>query len=331
MVVYHARKTAARRMARHTGMTYTAALRYMNETRDRQPRHRWILTDPVRQFLGGESWIGLRYENLYDWLDRLDPVYRCLCKKSGDARRQDSSIRLSVVTYDPDLSPRTWLRGVNKYHAECMTSGISYDNGAEVPEGPEELKVTTGPFKGVFTLYSLAVTAPHDDRDGVPLVVVTAELVEGDSLDSIGGWMRELGRMLEGHGFRVRTGSDRGPRIPVWNIRAEPGDTRREQPPWVAVRNTPVQAGTITKHLFFGPVPEVTPEWLSQASSAGEVEVIVQPLAGHERGRPYAARVAFDPRSWSEDTPVRPLAERHNAAIEDMLHGASCMSWGPGS
>jgi hypothetical protein len=252
----------------------------------------------MRRFLSGESWIGLLYENLYDWLDRLDPTYTCVCGKRGDARYQDSSILLRVISYDPDLSPRTWLRGVTKHHSGCAPSGIVWDAPADVPEGPAELAVVAmGVFHATFNLRVRAARAPSDGSSAVPLLMVVADLVEGDDIDGLSSWDVELGKAMEARGFRLRTAPQETPRLPVWTIRAEPHNAY-EPRPWAAVRTTPVQPGVLTKHLYFGPAAALTAPWLEQARSAGEVELVVRTPGREAKAPMYAARVALDNRQW---------------------------------
>jgi len=69
-----ARKQAARELAGRTGMKYTEALRHVSDTgAQRTSRWRWVLTDEVRRFFAGDGWRNVQIENLYDWLDGLDP------------------------------------------------------------------------------------------------------------------------------------------------------------------------------------------------------------------------------------------------------------------
>lgn len=307
MVLFDARKTTARRIARHTGMTYTAALRYMDATRHRQPQHRWVLTESVRRFLGGEMWVGLRYRNLYDWLDGLDPVYRCsLCQKEGDARHQDSSICIAVTKYDPDLSPRTWIRRVTKYHSACQESVIVWDEASDVPSTSEELQVHVAGWNAVFSVAAVAVSAPTTGLSSSPLLVIAATAVEmDDGFEDYHGytWDRELGHDLARQGFSPRNDGTCGALIPVWSIRAELANDHYDRPAWAAIRTAPVRAGTITPTFFFGPVGSLDATWLAQARATGEVEVVVTAKAGAAESM-YSARVELDARAWPKPNGV---------------------------
>src|SRR6516162_5797738 len=87
-----ARKNAARDLHDRTGMPYAAALRHVTRTEGPwQPRHRWIITDDLRDWIDGRTWRGVGYPDLRAWLDNeVSPAFDCdWCDEPGDAREED--------------------------------------------------------------------------------------------------------------------------------------------------------------------------------------------------------------------------------------------------
>jgi len=86
------RKNDARELADRTGMSYSAAVHHFARISSPwQPRHRWIITDDLRDWIDGKTWRGVGYPDLRAWLDNeVSPAFDCdWCDEPGDAREED--------------------------------------------------------------------------------------------------------------------------------------------------------------------------------------------------------------------------------------------------
>jgi hypothetical protein len=270
-----ARKNAAKALSERTGMTYTAALRHVTRNgQDRQPRHRWVLTDDVRAWFAGQGWRGIAYPDLYDWLDEeVNPVYECdWCAEDGDAREVDSSLRLVISTYDPDLSPQTAHVATHKYHAACQPSSISWIYKIDIPAGPQRigLPASTAPdMVGEFDLDVRPVLTPGDQwGQEQAVLLLTAHVVE-DHDEGAGPWLSELQLQL-GQGF----GAD-------WSLRIVTDYPSQLAPQWIALR-TGLGDDDGAPHLVLSAV-SLPAEWVALARRDQRVMVVLGPCTRHWR------------------------------------------------
>lgn len=279
-----ARKQAARELAGRTGMNYTEALRHVSDTgAQRTPRWRWVLTDEVSRFFAGEGWRNVQIENLYDWLDGLDPVYECdWCAEHGDAREVDSSIRLVVAAYDPDLSPVTGILFSYKHHATCKPSMISWAAPVDVPRGPHRIALPASSkpeIVGEFAITATAVVRADDEMDGnaepSAELVLTIEVVE-DHGQGVLPWLTELGLTLNSDGFGhpdsliTNHGND-------WALRIATDYPSSLAPQWIALRTGPAGDGTAPTHFYLGAL-DLPANWIELARHHGQVLLCFGPF-----------------------------------------------------
>jgi hypothetical protein len=279
MVSNTARKAAARDLSRRTGMKYTAALRHVTATAEpREPRWRWVLTDEIRAFFAGEGWHGAYFEDLYGWLDRLTPEYDCdWCGEPGNARTQDSSIKLAVASYDPDLSPVTQLLFTYKHHAACQPSAIAWARLADIPRGP--FRITMPARAQPEDPAELDLTATplllDDERATLPVLLLLASVVDDVGQDPL-PWLNEFQLMLTEQGFAPPDdmGSDAAA---GWGLRIADDYPSSLAPQWIALRMPPAGGGSSTSHLYLGALDLPQP-WIKRARQNGAVVVLAGPV-----------------------------------------------------
>ncbi|GIF75654.1 hypothetical protein [Asanoa siamensis] len=198
-------KNAARALAAEAGISYTEALRRVSVTGEvRQPRHRWILTDDVRAWFAGQGWRGVRYPDLFAWLDNdVSTAYDCdWCGESGDARTGDSSISLVIAAYDPDLSPVTAHLATYKYHAACKPSSVAWAHQVDIPAGPQRVALPASAAPEMVSTIELdgRPLVYADDEEQVAVLLLTAAVVD-DLRQGAAPWLTELRMFLRQHGF----------------------------------------------------------------------------------------------------------------------------------
>lgn len=277
-----ARKNAARALAAETGISYTAALRQVTQSdEERQPRHRWILTDDVRAWFAGVGWRGIRYPDLYDWLDNeVKPTYDCdWCSERGDARKVDSSISLTIAAFDPDLSPATEHLFTHKYHATCKPSAIRWARPSpiNIPTGPQLIGLPSSVRPDQVAEIELdarpLVSAGDDEHDEQAVLLLTARVVD-DLGHGAAPWLTEFGLFLSQHGFG-QPGSLAGTRPAEWSVRVE----SRQDPQWIALR-TATTDDVGARHLLLSALGLPAP-WVDLALRDQEVTVVVGPCTSH--------------------------------------------------
>lgn len=277
-----ARKNAARALAADAGISYTAALRQITQAAEgRQPRHRWILTDDVRAWFAGEGWRGIRYPDLYNWLDdEVKPTFDCdWCGEHGDARKVDSSISLTIAVYDPDLSPATEHLFTHKYHAACKPSSIRWARPSPItiPAGPQRIAVPSSARPEQVAEIELdmrpLVAAGDDEHDEVAVLLLTARVVD-DLGQGAAPWLTEFGLFLNQQGFG-QPGSLAGTRPAEWSLRVESDPVSQ----WVALRTATADVGGV-RHLLLSAL-DLPTEWAELVRRDREVTVVVGPCTSH--------------------------------------------------
>jgi hypothetical protein len=276
-----ARKNAARDLSARTGMPYAAALRHLTESEDPwQPRHRWLLSDGVRDWIDGRTWRGVSYPGLRTWLDaKVSPVYECWwCEEPGDARQEDSSIELIVSAYDPDLTPATMHLGTHKYHARCKPSSVAWVRRADIPSGPQRIALPASAkpeVAGEFDLDARALLAPGwwygHDHTGQAMLLVTARVAE-DHAQGARAWLTELELHLNSEGLGHPDGMDGGECD--WALRIATGDQQ-----WIALRTGQHEAGA-ARHLLLSAL-DLPEGWAEAARRDGQVTVAAGPCTTH--------------------------------------------------
>jgi hypothetical protein len=277
-----ARKNSARARAAETGISYTAALRQVTQAAEgRQPRHRWVLTGEVRAWFAGTGWRGIRYPDLYDWLDNdVKPTYDCdWCGEPGDARKVDSSISLTIAAYDPDLSPATEHLFTHKYHATCKPSSIRWARPSpiNIPAGPQIIGLPSSARPDQAAEIELEsrplVSAGDDEHDEQAVLLLTARVVK-DLGHGAATWLTEFGLFLSQHGFG-QPSSLADTRPAEWSLRIETDPTAQ----WVALRTATVDDGG-ARHLLLSAL-DLPTAWVELARRDREVTVVVGPCTSH--------------------------------------------------
>lgn len=276
-----ARKNAARELAGRTGMKYTAALRHLARDTQRQPVHRWILTDELRAWFAGNGWRNAYYGDLYDWVDGLDPSYDCdWCGEPGDARKIASSIKIVTTAYDPDLSPTTVHLATYKYHAACKPSTITFAHQIDIPALPQriELPASASPdIAGEFELEAQPIlTGDLAEETPQPLLLVTARVID-DQGEGAAPWLNELRLNLSSQGL-----GNPGREIDEpdgWSVRIATDYPSTLSSEWIAVR-TPHSTPGDPHHLLLAAM-DLPPDWVAAARSTGQVAVVLGPCSAH--------------------------------------------------
>jgi hypothetical protein len=292
-----ARKNAARDLADRTGMPYAAALRHVTGSDGRwQPRHRWIITDDLWDWIDGKTWRGVGYPGLRAWLDdEVSPVFDCdWCDEPGDARNEDCCIELLVTAYDPDIQPATMHLGTKKLHARCKplrdASPMFGRAGAEgtsiawlrkvmdIPSGPQRIALPASArpdVAGEFDLQARALLAPGwwygHDHTGQAMLLVTARVTE-DHGQGARPWLTELELHLNGQGLGHPDAMEGGECD--WALRIVTGD-----PPWIALR-TGQHEGGAPRHLLLSTL-DLPVGWAEAAHRDGQVTVAIGACTAH--------------------------------------------------
>ena len=291
-----ARKSAARELSARTGMPYAAALRHVTRTeRPWQPRHRWVLTDDLRDWIDGKTWRGGSYPDLRGWLDNeVSPAYECdWCGEPGDAREEDSSLELLITAYDPDVQPSAMHVGTRKLHARCKPArdaspmfgrggaagtSITWLRRADIPSGPQRIGLPASAkpdVAGEFDLEARALLAPAwwygHDHTGQAMLVVTARVAE-DHGQGARPWLTELELHLSSEGLGhpdTMEGGECG-----WVLRVSAGSR-----PWIAIRTGPGENGAF-EHLLLQKL-DLPDGWAEAARREGQVTVAIGPCTAH--------------------------------------------------
>ncbi len=279
-----ARKNAARELAARTGMPYTAALRHVTQAATpREPRHRWLLTGELRAWLAGETWRGVAYGDLYDWLDNeVDPAYLCdWCSEPGNAAEADSSISLVVTAYDPDLSPATMHLATRKYHAACRPSSVSWVRKIDIPHGPQRIGLPASVKPEAIGEFELDARAllhrGYEDQAAQAVLLVTARVVE-DHRQGARAWLSELQLHLNGEGFGHPESLTRAAGTD-WSLRIVTGYPSSLAPQWIALRTSPDETGS-SQHMFLAAL-DLPADWVEVARQDGQVAVVIGPCVNH--------------------------------------------------
>lgn len=282
----NARRSQAYRLAARTGMSYADALQQvMRADEPWQPVHRWVLTDDVRSWLSGESRRGGGHDDLYAWFDTaVSPTYKCdECGEPGDARTTDSSISLLVTAYDPDIAPFTRHLATRKYHATCQPSSITWTQAAEIPPGPQRLRLPHSAepaLVGEFDLeaHALLDTDPEDGKEHA-MLLLTAHVVQDHGRGFL-AWLTELELYLGGEGLgrvhELAADAETGWLLRIADEHA--GDTR---PPWIAIRTGHGDNDDGTPHHLLLCSLNLPHGWTVAARRAGYVEVAIGPCTRH--------------------------------------------------
>lgn len=276
---HSARKNAARELAARTGMKYTAALRLLGRDAQREPLHRWILTDDLRAWFAGQGWRNAYYGDLYDWLDDLTPSYECdWCGEPGDAREIDSSIKLVIAAYDPDLSPITGHLFTYKYHAACKPSTITFARQIDIPPLPQRIELPASAQPDIageleldarpILVSDLGEEPPH------AVLLITAQVVD-DHGEGAAPWLNELRLNLSAHGL----GEPDLDNASGWSVRIATDYPSTQASEWIAVR-TPHGTPASPHHLLLAAM-DLPPDWVAAARSTGHVTVVLGPCSIH--------------------------------------------------
>jgi hypothetical protein len=277
-----ARKNAARALAAETGISYTAALRQVTlVANDRQPRHRWILTDDVRAWFAGDGWRGLHYPDLYDWLDHeVQPTYDCdWCDEPGDARDVDSSIALTIASFDPDLSPATVHLFTHKYHATCKPSAIrwAHPSPMTIPTGPQLIGLPSSvrpDQSGELELDARPLVLAGDEEHLDQAVLLLTARVVDDLGQGVAPWLTEFELFLRRHGF-AQPGSVTDTHVAEWSMRVE----SLQEPQWIALRTAHTADGGVRGLLLSA--MDLPAAWVEVARRDREVTVVAGPCTSH--------------------------------------------------
>jgi hypothetical protein len=312
-----ARKNDARDLAARTGMPYAAALRHVTEmAQPWQPRHRWLITPDLRDWLDGKTWRGVSGVNLRAWLDdEVSPVYECRwCDEPGDARTADSALELLITEYDPDMQPATLqVGGPRKFHAACkqpsdespmrggpkpgpyVPSSIAWLRQVDIPSGPQRigLPATAKPdMSGEFDLEARAILAPAwegeewGDDGGVTshperaVLLVTARVTE-DHGQGAGPWLTELQLSLLGEGL-VHADSMAGSDCD-WQLRVVTGYGSGMARQWIALRTGRDEQRGRWRHLLLSAL-DMPAGWAEAARHDGHVTIVIGPCTAHWDG-----------------------------------------------
>ncbi len=292
-----ARKNAARDLHDRTGMPYAAALRHVTRADNPwQPRHRWIVTDDLRDWIDGRTWRGAGYPDLRAWLDNeVSPAFDChWCDEPGDAREEDCFIELLISKYDPDIQPATMHVGTHKFHARCKPlrdasplfghagaggmSSIAWLRKVDIPSGPQRIGLPAShkpDVAGEFDLEARALIAPGwwygHDHTGQAMLLVTARVAE-DHGQGARAWLTELELHLNGEGLGhpdAMEGGECG-----WALRIDTGD-----PQWIALRTGQHEGGT-PRHLLLSAL-DLPGGWAEAAYRDGHVTVAIGACTAH--------------------------------------------------
>lgn len=294
-----ARKNDARELAARTGMSYSAAVHHFARmSAPWEPRHRWIITDDLRDWIDGRTWRGVVYDDLRAWLDdEVSPVFEChWCGEPGDAREEDCRIELLVSAYDPDLQPATEMFTAHKFHARCKpardaspmfgtagaggASSIAWLRKVDIPSGPQRIGLSASvkpEISGEFDLEARALLAPgRDGEDDAAVLLVTARVVK-DHGEGARPWLTELQLHLNSEGLdhpdslgRAECG---------WSLRIVTGYSSSLSPDWVALRLGQEERESL-RHLLLCSLG--MPEgWADAARRSGRAIVVIGPCTGH--------------------------------------------------
>jgi len=128
-------------------------------------------------------------------------------RRKGRRPQVDSSIRLVVTAWEPDLSPATRHLFTYKYHAACQPSSISWATPADIPSGTQRIALPTShkpEVAGEFDLDIRALLAPRwwygSDYTGPAMLLVTVRVAE-DHDQGARPWLTELGLHLNSEGW----------------------------------------------------------------------------------------------------------------------------------
>lgn len=296
-----ARKNAARDLQQRTGMPYAAALRQVTRAQAPwQPRHRWIITGDLRDWLDGRTWRGISYPDLRSWLDDgVSPAFDCdWCDEPGDARGEDCYLELLITAYDPDIQPATTHIGTKKLHARCKPlkdaspifgragageTSIAWLRRADIPSGPQRIGLPASAKPGAvgeFDLEARALLAPGwwygRDHTGKAVLLVTARVAE-DLGQGARPWLTELGLYLNGQGLGHPDTMDGGEC--GWALRVVTGPASGRDRPWIALRTGRDESGTF-RHLLIQEL-ELPAGWAEAARQDGQVTVAIGPCTAH--------------------------------------------------
>lgn len=290
-----ARKNAARDLRDRTGIPYAAALRHVTRAEDPwQPRHRWIITDDLRDWIDGRTWRGVGYPDLRAWLDEVSPFFDCdWCDEPGDAREEDCFLELLITAYDPDVQPGTVHVGTKKLHARCKPlkdaspmfgragaeeTSIAWLTRADISSGPQRIGLPASAkpeVSGELDLDARALPAPGwwygHDHTGQAMLLVTARVAE-DHGQGAQPWLTELRLHLNSEGLGhpdTMEGGECG-----WALRI--CASRR---PWIAIRTGQDENGAL-EHLLLQEL-DLPDGWAETARRDGQVTVAIGPCTAH--------------------------------------------------
>jgi hypothetical protein len=293
-----ARKNAARDIRDRTGMPYAAALRHVTRTEDAwRPRHRWIITDDLRDWIDGRTWRGTGYPDLREWLDStVSPAFDCCdwCDEPGDARDEDCFLELLITAYDPDVQPATMHVGTRKLHARCKPlrdaspmfgrpgaegTSIAWLRRAAIPSGPQRISLPASARPEVAAEFELEaralLLAPGwwygHDHTGQAVLLVTARVTE-DHGQGPRPWLTELELHLNREGLGHPDSMDGGEC--GWALRVVT-DAR----PWIALRTSQAE-DMEPQHLLLLEL-DLPDGWAEAARRDGKVTVAIGPCTAH--------------------------------------------------
>jgi hypothetical protein len=276
-----ARKNAARELAGRTGMKYTAALRQLARDTQRAPLHRWLLTDELRAWFAGKGWRNAYYGDLYDWLDDLTPTYECdWCGEPGDAREIDSSIKIVIGAYDPDLSPSTIHLATYKYHAACKPSTITFAHQIDIPAVPQRLELPANANPDIAAEFEFEarpiLVSDFPEEPPLAALLITAQVIEDQGEGAV-PWLNELHLNLSAQGLGHPDFEIDEP--DGWSLRIATDYPSTRASEWIAIR-TPHGTQGNPHHLLLAAM-DLPPEWVAAARDAGHVTVILGPCTVH--------------------------------------------------
>lgn len=284
---------AARRRQRATGETYQAALASIREAWQRLDHElRYVLSDDVEAFMGGQGWRGVslgQVEDMRSWLANREPAYECdSCGGDGDARREDTTLQLIVAAYDPDLSPVTAMLGSRRYHARCQPSKVVWAHQVDIPQGPRvvalpssarpeieaEITLTVQPVV-VPGLFDFELEELDDPQVTEPALLITAAVTD-DRGQGAGPWLTELELAVwRPAGFDALLANAQAE--PGWSVRVVQSDSSDLTPPWVAVRMSDPEEGREPHHLYLGGL-DLPEAWLQAVRGQDQLLLLVGPL-----------------------------------------------------
>lgn len=231
-----------------------AALEPTAPTRPAAGERRFVLTSDVEALLDGWGVRGVVYDpDLWTWLYEVRPAAGDCdwCGDRVDARVEDTSVRITMAAYDPDLSPATKMLASRLCHAGCKPSHVGWARRVDLDSSPTPFSLVVaghedrpGGFQWVVRPVVLGDLGPDADEDAQAALVFVGQVTETHG-EPVRAWQDELTLYLRELGFAKADGlggSD------GFAVRVADDDGR----PWAAVRLPADSHDRPVKHFWLG-------------------------------------------------------------------------------